>query len=310
MEKTFGGPADDIGTKVAQLKDGSLVVAGATRSGGSGTWMGWLLCLDIKGNLLWDKRFGPGELNSFSNLAVTEDGGIALSGVTSSKANGRAGWLMRADNRGKVLWDKKIGAPGSRYDASNVAALPNGGVAVAGSVRLDNLTSQAWAARLDRQGKEIWKIAYEGNGKEQAWGIAPAPDDGLIVAGQQVTRDLSADAEPWVFRLNKQGTKLWSKTYGGKGQASSVSAIPAGGFVVVGNKAIAGKDGYLAWVARLDGNGNVVWERTFGEQMQNFGAGVEVLPDGGIIVAGTASASGANAGEGQGWLFTIPPADR
>ncbi len=50
-EKTFGGSADDAGTSIVQMSDGSFAITGYTRSKGAGEYDFWVLKLDEHGEL-------------------------------------------------------------------------------------------------------------------------------------------------------------------------------------------------------------------------------------------------------------------
>ena len=81
-EKVIGGGMDDEGFSVLQAKDGNFVIAGYTRSRGSGGSDVYLLKVDQNGNPLWQQTYG-GQADDFGNaLLEAPDGGYLISGYS------------------------------------------------------------------------------------------------------------------------------------------------------------------------------------------------------------------------------------
>ncbi|MCX8158664.1 MAG: hypothetical protein N3D73_03305, partial [Candidatus Diapherotrites archaeon] len=57
-EKTFGGKDWDWGKSVIKTDYDSYIIIASTKSKGAGNYDLWILKLDSKGNLLWEKTFG------------------------------------------------------------------------------------------------------------------------------------------------------------------------------------------------------------------------------------------------------------
>ena len=76
--------------------DGNLILAGQTKSYGSGGFDSFLLKVDTDGNLLWNRTYG-GTYDDGTNCVVqTSDGGYVLGGYTSSNDGSLVlGWLKQ-----------------------------------------------------------------------------------------------------------------------------------------------------------------------------------------------------------------------
>ncbi|RMF92999.1 MAG: M6 family metalloprotease domain-containing protein, partial [Nitrospinota bacterium] len=57
-QKTYGGPDTDTAYAIQQTPDGGYIVAGGTRSFGAGSGDIWVLKLDAKGDIEWQKTYG------------------------------------------------------------------------------------------------------------------------------------------------------------------------------------------------------------------------------------------------------------
>ena len=99
---------------------------------------------------------------------------------------------------------------------------------------------------------------------------------------------------------------IWDKTYAENGHESfkRVAILPDGGFVLVGNKVSTLTHSDL-WVAGTDSEGNLLWEHVLGGVKADVARAIAVLPDGSLVVGGTADYDGA--GEQDVRLLRIGP---
>jgi hypothetical protein len=148
-ERTFGGAGDDSAHAVIELPDGGLAVTGSTESKGAGESDVWLLRLDRRGNLLWDRTYGGPDLDNGGGIMALKDGGFVIGAQTTSKGAGNwDAWVLRLDRAGKLLWDRTYG--GGKTDlVKAMVALPGGGFAIAG------LTDSKGAG-----GDEAWVLRF------------------------------------------------------------------------------------------------------------------------------------------------------
>jgi uncharacterized caspase-like protein len=340
FDRTFGGhPRSDRADAIAALSDGGFAVGGYNQSNSSQGAIPWIIRLDAKGNMLWDKTpLGDAVGGSATSIAVTSDGGFVVSGagpwIVRFDSHGEVSWkkilggydfgrsativalpsggfaiavsdpskgasVIRLDDRGGILWEKTF--KGKDDSARAIALLPDGGFAVAGSH-----TWSSWVIRLDADGDILWDKALSDELGVHA--MTALPDGGLAVAGWTSPKD-NVNSKFWFARLGVQGDMLWSKAFGPGdiyAGAESIVALPDGGLVVAGCTPSKGDSGgHDARVIRVDGQGDILWDKTFGG---DYAHSIAVLPDGGIAVAGMTSTRGT-AGY-KFWVFTIPPEEQ
>ncbi|MBU4510156.1 hypothetical protein KJ830_03805 [bacterium] len=102
-DKTLGGASEDWANSIIQTKDGGYMVAGWTSSMGAGKTDVWIVKLDKRGDLIWDKTFGGSENDEAHSIIQTEDGGHAIAGWTKSKGAGNSDvWVLKLDENGNL----------------------------------------------------------------------------------------------------------------------------------------------------------------------------------------------------------------
>ncbi len=147
-DRSFGGAADDFGTDLTLLSDGSVVLVGQSESGVGGSKSAanygdndyWVVRVDAGGSKLWDYSFGGSGYDAAYTVLATADGGVILSGESDS------------------------GVSGNR-------TTPSFG------------SSDAWVVRLDANGAKLWESPAGSAGYDYFWGAAPAMDGGFTFAG-------------------------------------------------------------------------------------------------------------------------------
>jgi hypothetical protein len=101
--KTYGGAGYDYATSIQQTTDGGYIVAGFTDSLGAGEDDFWVLKLDARGDVVWQKTYGGGGWDEASSIQQTTDGGYIVAGFTYSfRARLNDGWVLKLDRNGDV----------------------------------------------------------------------------------------------------------------------------------------------------------------------------------------------------------------
>ncbi|MDI6841007.1 MAG: T9SS type A sorting domain-containing protein [bacterium] len=101
--KTYGGTRDDYGYSVAQTEDGGYIIAGETKSYGTGTPLYsnvYLIKTDPVGNTLWTKTYGGASSEMGYSVAQTQDGGYITAGLTFSWGGSPDAYLIKTDPTG------------------------------------------------------------------------------------------------------------------------------------------------------------------------------------------------------------------
>ena len=101
-EKTFGGSERDSFSSLISTSDAGFVLAGNTRSKGTGEANAWIIKLDSESNKLWERNYIINPSIWVGFILQTYDGGYVTAGWTSGpKGFGSAdAWLLKLDERG------------------------------------------------------------------------------------------------------------------------------------------------------------------------------------------------------------------
>lgn len=249
-QKTLGGSGNDAAKCIRQTPDGGYIVAGKSDSndgditGNNGYQDGWIVKLDQTGGIIWQKSIGGPNLEEFSSLELTADGGYVMAGNVSTSTNGLNYWIVKVDSSGNTQWSKNYG--GSASDTANsLKQTPDGGYIIAGSsnsndgdVTASNGNYDYWVIKLDSLGNLQWQKSFGDYMYDFALGIDNTDDGGLIVLGYSATTDTTnfSSNDYWLIKLNTNGNTEWQRRYGGAydDYASAIQQTTDGGYVMAG----------------------------------------------------------------------------
>ncbi|ACI19141.1 ligand-binding sensor domain-containing protein [Dictyoglomus thermophilum] len=247
-EKTFGGKSDDVANSIQQTSDGGYIVAGYTPSFGAGGEDIYIIKLDRNGNKMWEKTFG-GSGNDYANsIQQTSDGGyIVAGGTTSFGAGGIDVYIIKLDagesskptqpssSQEVITWQKVFGGK-SDDGAYSIQQTSDGGYIVAGGTYSFGAGGvDVYIIKLDSNGNKMWEKYFGGKGDDGAASIQQTSDGGYIVAGG-TTSFGAGGIDVYIIKLDKDGNKMWEKTFGGKSddRAWSIQQTSDGGYIVAG----------------------------------------------------------------------------
>jgi hypothetical protein len=171
--------------------------------------------------------------------------------------------LKLEDNCTKIIWEKTFGDDKGSEKANSFIQTKDGNFIIAGqkfiSSDMYSTNEDAWIIKLDSNGNKIWDKTFGGKFSDEATSIIQTKDGGFIVAGEigyTSYRDFNSDFDAWIIKLDKDGNKIWDKTFGDSGwnKANAIIQTNDRGFIFVGNTN----------VVKLDKNGNEIWNKTFG----------------------------------------------
>lgn len=296
---------------VTSTNDGGCI-AGGSYSFNYGTNDCYILKVDASGNKQWDKQFGGSGYDRVIKIFESQKGffGIAQTFSSDRDINDNHGSMdmlvFELDKNGNLLWQKNIGT--EKYDGV-AACIKNadGSFMIAGSIKdSSNLQiSDGWICKMSSTGDVIWEKTFGGSNDDSFSSLVATTDGGYVVTG--ITNSTDGDLEgnqgqkDWVAKIDRNGNKVWTKTYGCSGANSSFGVVQSGnGFIVIGTINSGGGDvtsyyGSLdTWIFKLDAVGNLVWQKTL------VGTNTDTMPfitnsiDGNILVS---SISASNDGD-------------
>lgn len=309
--RTHGGTYADEARCVQQTNDGGYIVAGSTKSSGSGDADFWLVKTDANGLMQWSKTFGGVYEDRAMCAQRTTDGGYVIAGYTSSYGTGNSDfWLVKTDANGNAQWNRTYGGTGSDRSFS-VGQTIDGGYILAGET--DSFGSgnfDFWLLKTDPAGIQLWVRTYGGANLDVARSVKQTSDGGYIMAGWT---DLSGveGHDCLLVKTDSHGDLEWNRTYGYEldDEAYCIQMTSDGGYIIAGGSTnSSGLGGWDFWLVKTDAVGNTLWDLTNGESSDDLLYSVQQTSDGGYIVAGSTESYGA--GREDFWLAKnarVPP---
>ena len=99
--------------------------------------------------------------------------------------------------------------------------------------------------------------------------------------------------------LSVTAQNTFQKTYGGTGdvKAIAVKQTSDGGYIIVGNSAVAFSGNSDVYLVKTNANGDTLWTRYFGGLANEFAKNIVQTNDGGYIVVGYSEVFGAGLGD-------------
>lgn len=291
----FGGNNDDEGYSVIQTTDGGYIIAGYTKSYGSGANDVYLVKTDISGNQVWDKIFGGTQDDYAYSVLQTGDGGFLLTGSSFSYGNSSDILMIKTDSNGNLIWQKTHGGLSSD-GAMNAAHTSDNGFILTGWTLSfgPGAVGNAFLVKTDSIGNQQWYNYFGGNDADRGYSVQQTTDGGYILTGY--TGSFGAGLyDMLLVKTDSAGNQQWMKTFGGTGRdyGNSIQQTDDGGFIILGYTLSIGAGGDDFYLVKTDENGNTEWFKTLGGSQSDVGYFVRQTNDGGLILVGHTLSFGA-----------------
>ena len=298
-EKTFGGKYGDEANSVIETEDGYLI-AGSTSS--FGDYDVWIIKIDKNGNKLWDKTFNIKDIDEPVSLLETEDGYIIAGNTQPYKGDNYDIWIMKIDKNGNKIWNKMYG--GSDWDqAGSIIKTKNGFIIAANTRSYGKGGNNIWIIKIDKNGNKVWDKVIGDLGTQASYSIIEIID-GYIIAGINNFYDNSW-IDAWVIKIDKNGNKIWDKTFGGKNTDIPKSITKTeDGYIIAGytDSYSNGKDD--TWIVKTDKDGNKIWDKTLGGKSWDRAKSIIKTEDGYLVLGNTRSFGN---GIYDAWIIKLEP---
>jgi hypothetical protein len=298
-ERTYGEAGDDRAFYAATVADG-FVVVGSSKSFHEGETAAWVLRLDSKGNVLWNRTFLEGDGSEFRSVLDLDDGFLLVGNVFLPSGN-IDGYVVRVDGEGSLIWNITLG--GEKSDKLFSAVEAQDGFVLVGLTYSFGGDSEVWVVKIDGDGNEVWSKNYGGAMEDAGRAVALMEGNYCVVAGYTNSVD-NGDYDFLLLKIDSSGNMAWNKTYGGL-QSDKAYAIAetTGGCVVAGDTRSKGEGESDAWIIKVDVNGELVWERTVGGKGFDMPTCIEVSSYQGFLAGGFTFSFGN--GKRDFWLFKV-----
>jgi gliding motility-associated-like protein len=287
----------------------------------------WVVQIRPSGEVIWEKSYGAdGEDQAFSIVKLS-DGDYIIGGHTDSKPDGinktseakgnRDIWLIRIKPNGNVVWERSYGGNG-KDEYPYLTVTQDGNVIVAASSTSSESgdkksktkgSKDFWILKISpTNGNIIWEKDYGANDLEELHNVLELKDGSLIVCGNSEsgvfgdkTTPNYGQADYWIIKLDKDGNKIWDRSFGGSGpdRAINLDQNKTGYFLVCGQsqsnpsgtKEDSAKGAIDFWILYLKDNGDLVWEKNIGGYLNDPVFKMVKFKDGSYLVCGLSNSN-------------------
>jgi hypothetical protein len=301
--RQFGSSAGDTVDVAAPDGAGGVYLGGFTYGALGGANAGvedvWIARYDGAGNQLWVRQMGS-TLHDYAYAAATDGaGGLYVGGTGSFGVVPFAydAWIARYDGGGNQVWLRTFATYSSFV--GGCASDGSGGVFVSGTTG-GSLAGKhfgyddAWLARYDAAGNQLWARQLGTGTYDYAFTAAPDGMGGLYVGGDtygNLGGSHAGNGDAWLAHYDGAGNQDWIRQFGTPAYDTCASAAAATGGIFVGGStkgSLGGSNSGLmdVWLARYDSGGNRAWLLQLGTSLNEILSAGAPDGSGGLYVGG------------------------
>lgn len=288
--KTFGRDTTDVGWDVQQTSDRGYIIIGFTYHFGSWYPDIFMVRTNHEGEMLWNKIFDWGFINSGYSIQQTFDGCYIIAGCKADDA-----YVIKTDSMGDTIWTRTYGGTNDEVFYSIQQTSDSGYIAAGYTSSFGEGWDDVYLVKTDSYGNEIWAKTFGSDEWESARSVQQTPDGGYILCGSSSSFGSSVRSV-YLIKTNADGESLWTRTYGGayvdKGQF--IQQTFDGGYIITGETQSFGSGEADILVLKIDSLGNLSWMKAYGGIYWDEGYSIYQTQDEGFIIAGSTTSEDFN----------------
>lgn len=292
-QRTIGGSGQDELVCAFQTRDGGYMLGGSSSSSPAvlntnskeqrslqsqtdlyvkseksrGNMDYWIVKLDNKGVIQWQKTFGGEYADVLRSMEQTRDGGYILGGYSNSTQTGDKTenakgigdyWILKVDKQGSIEWQKTFGGKGDNQLYAIHQTYDGGYIAGGNSNSTDQLTAKGgrvssgtdfWVLKIDETGEVVWTETYDFGKVDILTSLVENKDHTFLIGGysqgehyktnslvKRVKKDKEGINDYIALKISENGEVLWDKYVGSDGEDILRKLIETrdGGYLLAG----------------------------------------------------------------------------
>jgi hypothetical protein len=299
--KIFDGPGVEKGTYIEQLPDSGYIVNG--QYDGGLTAKSWLIRLDVYGDTLWTRILSSGsgatKVEYGNSMSVLNNSVFGLTGYYQPNVNSITSPFFQSVLGNGLLIANKV------YNFSNtlgsdIRAIDKTfdfGFIMTGTMSTSSTTTDIYLLCINAYGDTLWTLSTDNYTTEVASAVQQTIDSNFIIGGFVYDTTLFPPKNnAYLFKIDTLGNVLWTKQYRSHAESTiqSIEQTSDGGYIATGRIVNGNPLDVDVYLLKTDSLGDTLWTRQFGGNWSDEGYFVRQTKDGGYIICGTGSYSGAS----------------
>ncbi len=208
--RVLGGPVTDVTYSIKETPGGDYIVFAYTNSWEDlyGATDGYLIKLNVNGDILWNKSFGGSDYELLTNsdaALITESGEIFMTGATHSMGAGDYDeFLIKFDAMGELDWAKTIGGTGYDFGRAITRTIDNGILVYGLITDPESGDRGSLLTKFSQGGELLWSQAYGGTQTNDIYTLHENEDGSLFATGK-IEGHGESGADIWVINIDPSG---------------------------------------------------------------------------------------------------------
>jgi hypothetical protein len=172
---------------------------------------GWIIKIDINGNILWDKKFGNGnDRNWFGDSFLTSDDGLIISGITTKYSGGDFDpAFFKMNVCGEIEWCKVFQSPDQNYGTGILQLADGSYIGMLEYYGEGETYARISLVKMDQSGEPLWiqRLAQEDSiiNNEEGLYLYSTTDNDYLVSGYAY----HPDSYPFWIMIDTNGVQIW-----------------------------------------------------------------------------------------------------
>ncbi len=241
---------DGSARSVIETDDGNFLIGCGINNEMGVSQFGAIL-VDDEGNDIWTRTYDVGTCTAVIEL---KSGEFLLCG----SLGGQGAHVRMIEPDGETIWAENYGQMARAFYGMRET---NGGVVLAGYIRLENNETRWCAVKINFLGEVIWSRVYDAEIGIRCFSIDSSPDNGFILGGyRNVFQNNRYFIDMTALKISANGNPSWSHIYANENayeRCFCVCRIPESDFVLVGHDSEAGQHIFY----RINDEGGVRWRK-------------------------------------------------
>ncbi|MFE3845404.1 hypothetical protein ACFL1L_00900 [Thermoplasmatota archaeon] len=215
----------NIGYSLKQTSDGGYIVSGTciniSKNIEDSNLYNYELVvfkIDKNGNILWYKFFKFLDTLFNSELWITKDEGVVITGFSYSfgafDTSLYQTYLIKLDLYGNLEWEKIFGSQNDYIYGSSVVQTDDEGYIICGALSTEN-ESYAMLLKTDNLGNQEWIKTYPELGLSNGYHMDKTNDNGYLLIGHKNEQNITSDYMTYMLLLKTDvdGNEEWNRLF-------------------------------------------------------------------------------------------------